>query len=122
MARSALNRHKVIIFGSVQHTTAGINLTVNNPEKSTRSFNFSININNYAIVSDNHKYFTFSSYLSNTSNRATNYNFNHETNNLTFSFSFNVTGYNNLRNNNKILFSLHSNQQPWSKLMRDLNN
>ncbi|WP_199912744.1 collagen-like protein [Aquimarina aquimarini] len=80
-----------------QETTARIFLRVINPGETTQRFEFNLNINDYAIVTDNHKFFRFSNGFSDTNSNVTNfnitdYNFDSTTHNLTFSFSFDVAG------------------------------
>ncbi len=87
-----------------QYTTSGINLVVNNPGESTQSLNSNIFVQDYAIVTEDLKYFTFNGSYNNTSAGVTNfvitdYNFDDTTNNLTFSFSFDVAGVYNTTGN-----------------------
>ncbi|WP_438710356.1 hypothetical protein ACSTS3_15205 [Aquimarina muelleri] len=87
-----------------QETTTGINFVVNNPGEDTQSIDFSISITNYAIIVDDNKYFVVNNYFNGNGSGVTNfniinYNFNEETNNLTFSFSFNVDRLNNSTGN-----------------------
>ncbi len=91
-----------------QETTTGINFVVNNPGEDTQSIDFSISITNYAIIADDNKYFVVNNYFNGngsgvTNFNITNYNFNDETNNLTFSFSFNVDGSNNSTGNELVV-------------------
>lgn len=87
-----------------QEATTGINFVVNNPGEDTQSIDFSLLITNYAIISNDNKYFVMNNYFNGngsgvTNFNITNYNFNEETNELTFSFSFNVDGLNNSTGN-----------------------
>lgn len=87
-----------------QEATTGINFTVNNPGEDTQSIDFSMSITDYAIISNDNKYFVMNNSFNGngfgvTNFNITNYNFNEETNNLTFSFSFNVNASNNSTGN-----------------------
>lgn len=84
-----------------QETTVEIDLDITNPGQEDESTEFTFEIDDYAIISDDFTFFVLDdgSYdndgagVSNFS--ITNYNYNEESHNLTFSFSFEVAGDNN---------------------------
>ncbi|WP_025741045.1 hypothetical protein [Aquimarina pacifica] len=78
-----------------QETWAELEMTVNDPGEETESIEFSFNLSEYAVISDDLKYFILDDEYQDTdigvSNlEITNYSFDQETNNLILSFSFDV--------------------------------
>ncbi|TYP76047.1 collagen-like protein [Aquimarina intermedia] len=83
-----------------QESWAEINLTVNNPGEATESLDLDFQLLNYAVITEDNKYFTMSDFFSETSTGVTNftvsdYAFNEETNNLTLTYSLDVAAANN---------------------------
>lgn len=79
-----------------------IDYTIQNNGEETEEVNFTLNINNFSIISDDLTYFEISNgkgYRNNglgiSNFSITNYSYNEETNNLVYSFSFDVAGDNN---------------------------
>ena len=76
-------------------------MDITNPGQDDESIDFSIEIDDYAIISDDFKYIViddgeFSNSDVTVSNFSiTNYSFDEETHNLVFSFSFDVAGDSN---------------------------
>lgn len=75
-------------------------LIINNPGEENQELDLDLAINNYPIISDDLSYFEINENYSKNSQGVsnfsiTNYNFNEETNNLVFSFSFDVAAENN---------------------------
>ncbi|WP_109437378.1 MULTISPECIES: collagen-like protein [Aquimarina] len=85
-----------------QEFTAGIILNVINPGTDTQEFEFTLDLNEYNIVFEDLVLLQLNELFDNqdietplSNFSITNFNFNDDTNNLTFSFSFDIDGANN---------------------------
>lgn len=86
-------------------------LNVTNPGTVDQEFSFDMRINKYAVISDDLTFFGLSNFpngidgseLGFTDVDITNFEFNNETNNLTFSYSLTVSGENNTSNNDLLV-------------------
>lgn len=84
-----------------QHSTMSAFLAISNIGQTNQDFYFSYDISDYAVVGEDHKYFTLSnSYDSNSPEmlnlQITNVNYDPETHRLTYSFDFTVDGTGNI--------------------------
>ena len=87
-----------------QETTFSTYMEIIDIGQTTQDFYFSYDISSYAVVGDDHKYFTLSnSYDSNSPEmlnlQITNVNYDPETHHLTYSFDFTVDGTGNITGN-----------------------
>ncbi|WP_109435656.1 hypothetical protein [Aquimarina sp. AU119] len=91
---------------SYQETLAAIDLDITNPGQDDQTISFDLEVDDYAIISNDNKYFViddgeFSNTDMGVSNFSiTNYSFNEETNNLVFSFSMDIASDSNETGNN----------------------
>ncbi|GAA4276908.1 hypothetical protein [Aquimarina mytili] len=84
-----------------QETLVELDLDITNPGQDDEAIDFSLEVDDYAIISDDFKYVViddgeFSNTDAGVTNFViTNYSFNEDTHNLVFSFSFDVAGDSN---------------------------
>jgi len=82
------------------NSSVDLNFVVLYPGEESETFEFNLSIDNYAIISEDSKYFVLDEVFDNTDDSLTNfaitnYSFDDQTNNFIFSFSFEVSGENN---------------------------